>query len=63
VAIKARLLDSFTWKETKTKKMWPWLHQVEAYLKTHHFELDKEWIHFAQTLLKEHMWDWWMFQK
>jgi hypothetical protein len=26
--IKARLLDSFAGKETKTKQMWPWLHQV-----------------------------------
>jgi len=47
VAIKARLLDSFAWKEMKTKKVRPWLHQVEAHLKTQRFELDKEQIHFV----------------
>ncbi len=49
VAIKVRLLDSFAWKGMKIKKVQPWLHQVEAYLETQHFELDKEKIHFAQT--------------
>jgi hypothetical protein len=63
VAIKARLLDSFACKELKTKKVWPWLHQVEAHLETQRFELDKEQIHFSQIPLKEHMWNWWMFQK
>jgi hypothetical protein len=42
VAIKARLLDSFAWNEMKTKKVWPWLHQVKAYLETQCFKLDKE---------------------
>jgi len=32
--IKARLLDSFAGKETKIKKMWPCLHQIETYLET-----------------------------
>jgi hypothetical protein len=31
---KAKLLDSFMGKETKTKQMQPWLHQVQAYMKT-----------------------------
>jgi hypothetical protein len=62
VAIKARLPDS-AWKETKTKKMQSRLHQIEAYLETQCFELDKERIHLAQTLLKEHTWDCWMSQK
>jgi hypothetical protein len=47
----------------KNKKVRPWLRQVEAYPETQRFELDKEPMHFAQTLLKEHKWDWWIFQK
>jgi hypothetical protein len=34
VTIKARLLDSFARKETKTKWVRPWLHQVKAYMET-----------------------------
>ncbi len=34
VSIKAKLSDSFTRKETKMKKVWPWLHQVEACMET-----------------------------
>jgi hypothetical protein len=49
VNIKARLLDSFIGKETK--RVWPWLHQVKAYMEMQRFETDKEQIHFAQTLL------------
>jgi hypothetical protein len=30
--IKARLLDSFARKETKIKKVQPWLHQIEMYM-------------------------------
>ncbi len=63
VTIKARLLDSFVGKETKTKWMQLWLHQVGAYMETQCFETDKERIHFGQTLLKEHVWEWWMSQK
>jgi hypothetical protein len=37
----------FIGKEMKMKKMWPWLHQMEAYLETQHLEMDKEWIHFT----------------
>jgi hypothetical protein len=48
-----RLPNSFAGKETKTKRVWLWLHQVEVYMETQHFNNDKEWIHFAQTLLKE----------
>jgi hypothetical protein len=40
--IKARLSNSFVGKETKTKKMRPWLHQVEAYMETQHLKRDKE---------------------
>ncbi len=61
--IKARLLDSFAGKETKTKWVWLWLHQVEAHMETQCLETNKEQIHFAQTLLKEHAWEWWMSQK
>jgi hypothetical protein len=61
--IKAKLLNSFTGKETKTKWVQPWLHQVEMYMETQCFETDKERIHFVQTLLKEHTWEWWMSQK
>ncbi len=61
--IKARLLDSFTGKETKTKWVWPWLHQVEAYMETQRLEINKERVHFIQTLLKEHALEWQMFQK
>ncbi|CAM6014561.1 unnamed protein product [Sphagnum balticum] len=50
--IKARLLASFVRKETKVKA---W--------ETQHFKTDKEKIHFTQTLLKEHVWKWWMSQK
>ncbi len=32
--IKVRLLDSFARKETKTKQVRLWLHQVEAYMET-----------------------------
>jgi hypothetical protein len=32
-------------------------------METQHFKIDKEQIHFAQTLLKVHMWEWWMSQK
>ncbi len=55
--IKVRLPNSFVWKETKTKWVWSWLHELEAHLETQCFKIDKEWIHFAQTLLKEHTWD------
>jgi hypothetical protein len=51
VAIKARLPNSFDGKETKTKKVQPWLHQVEVYMETQHIESNKEQIHFTQTLL------------
>ncbi len=34
VVIKARLPNSFAWKETKTKRMHLWLHQIEAYMET-----------------------------
>jgi hypothetical protein len=33
-----------------------WLHQVKVYMETQRLETNKEWIHFAQALLKEHMW-------
>jgi len=61
--IKARLPNSFVGKETKTKWVWSWLHEVEAHMETHCFKINKERIHFAQTLLKEHAWEWWMSQK
>jgi hypothetical protein len=38
--IKARLPNSFARKETKTKRVWLWLHQVEAYMETQHFKKD-----------------------
>jgi hypothetical protein len=59
--IKARLSDSFARKETKTKWMRLWLHQVKAYMETQQLEINKEWVHFIQTLLKEHAWEWQMF--
>jgi hypothetical protein len=40
--IKARLPNSFVGKETKTKRVWPWLHQVETYTETKHLKRDKE---------------------
>ncbi len=52
--IKARLPDFFTGKETKTKRVHPWLHQVEAYMENQCFKIDKEQIHFIQTMLKKH---------
>jgi hypothetical protein len=61
--IKVRLLNSFARKETKTKRVQPWLHQVEVYMETQHLKNNKELIHYAQTLLKEHAWEWWMPQK
>jgi hypothetical protein len=61
VTIKVRLLDSFAGKETKTKWVWSWLHQIEVYVEMQHLEIDKKWIHFIQTMLKEHTWEWWMF--
>lgn len=39
-----------------------WLLQMEAYLETQCLT-SNEWIHFAQTFLKDHAWDWWMAQK
>jgi hypothetical protein len=41
--IKARLLNSFTGKETKTKRVWMWLHQVEAYMD--YTKLKHTWKH------------------
>jgi hypothetical protein len=32
--IKARLLDPFIRKETKTKQMRPWLHQIKTFIET-----------------------------
>ncbi len=61
--ITARLPNSFVGKEIKTKWVWSWLHEVEAHVKTQCLKIDKERIHFAQTLLKEHAWEWWMSQK
>jgi len=60
VTIKARLPNSFAGKKTKTKQVRMWLHHVEVYMETQHFKIDKEQIHFIQTLLKEHTWEWWM---
>jgi hypothetical protein len=37
-----RLPNPFAGKEMKTKRMRPWLHQIEAYLETQRFELDKK---------------------
>jgi len=31
--------------------------EVEMYMKTQCLKTDKEWIHFTQTLLKEHTWE------
>ncbi len=42
VTIKARLLDSFAWKETKTKRVQSWLHQVKVYMETQRLETNKE---------------------
>ncbi len=61
VTIKARLLDSFARKETKTKRVWLWLQQIETYMEMQSLKIDKEQIHFVHTLLKEHAWEWWMF--
>jgi hypothetical protein len=60
VTIKARLLNSFEGKETKTKQVRLWLHKMEVYMETQCFKIDKEWIHFVRTLLNEHTWEWWM---
>ncbi len=60
--IKARLPNSFVGKETKTKRVQPWLHQIEAYKETYCLETNKEQIHFVQTL-KKYTWEWWMLQK
>jgi hypothetical protein len=62
-AIKARFANSFIGKETKMKQVQQWLFQVEAYLKTQHFDLDNDQIHFVQTFFIKHGWDWWMVQK
>jgi len=62
MTIKVRLLDSFVKKEIKTKWVKSWLHQMEPSMETQHLKTDKEWIHFAQTLLKEHVWEWWLSQ-
>jgi hypothetical protein len=56
--IKARLLELFARKETKTKRVCLWVHQVEAYMETQRLKIDKEQIHFIQTLLKVHAWEW-----
>jgi len=45
--IKARLPKSFAKKETKTKQMWPWLHQIKVYMETQHLEINNEQIHFT----------------
>jgi len=58
VTINLKLLDSFARKETKTKRVWLWLHQIEVYMEMQHFKTNKKWKHFIQTLLKEHMWVW-----
>jgi hypothetical protein len=40
--IKARLLNFFTGKETKTKEKCSWLHQIEAYMETQHLKSEKD---------------------
>jgi hypothetical protein len=47
VTIKTKLLNFFARKETKTKQVWPWLHQMDAYMEMQCLEIDKEHIHFA----------------
>ncbi len=42
VVMNTRLPDYFIGKEMKTKRTWLWLLQVEVYLETHHFKLDKK---------------------
>jgi hypothetical protein len=32
-------------------------------METQHFKTNRERIHFTQTMLKEHPWEWWMSQK
>jgi hypothetical protein len=55
--IKARLPNSFIGKETKTKQVQPWLHQIEANMETYYLEINKEQIYFVQTL-KKYIWEW-----
>jgi hypothetical protein len=57
VAMKANFLHSFISKETKTKRVQPWLHEMEVDLKIQHLKSDKERIQFAQTFFREHAWD------
>jgi hypothetical protein len=57
VAIKVRLPYSFAGKETKTKKVQLWLHQVKVYMETQCLKWNKEKIHFAQTLFTKHVWE------
>jgi hypothetical protein len=61
--MKAKLPNSFAKKERKTKRVQPWLHEMEVYLEIQHLKLDKERIQFAQTFFKEHAWDYWMCQQ
>jgi hypothetical protein len=42
VTIKVRLLDSFVKKETKTKWVKLWLHQMEAYMETQYLKTHNE---------------------
>jgi hypothetical protein len=51
-AIKATLPNSLVGKNTKTKQVQLWLHQVEVYLETQLFNSNKKWIHFTQTFLE-----------
>ncbi len=63
VTIKVRLLNSFARKETKTKRVWLWLHQVKVYMEMQHLKTNKKWKHFIQILLTEHTWERWMSPK
>jgi hypothetical protein len=40
--IKARLLNFFAGKETKTKEKCSWLHQIETYMETQHLKSEKD---------------------
>jgi len=57
VAMKVKLFNSFASKEMKTKRMQPWLHKMEVYLKIQHLKSNKERIQFTETFFREHAWD------
>ncbi len=50
-------------KDTKAKSVRQWVFQVEAYFESQVINMNIDQLRLAQSLLKDHVLEWWMAQK